>query len=170
MSMVAKIVQEPITGAEPAGNAVAPEAALSRFYAAFNGRDLALMERSWSPSPEASLDNPVGGIRRGWPEIREVYRRIFASPVRVRVEFFDYSLHCAGDLFYAVGRERGEVVRDGHIVLEPSIRTTRVFRREAGVWRQIHHHGSFDDPVQLAAYQRAVGVSPATRVAFPAAP
>jgi pimeloyl-ACP methyl ester carboxylesterase/ketosteroid isomerase-like protein len=166
MSAAERIVQEPITGTEPAGDASAPLAALSRFYRAFNGRDLALMEQSWSGSPDASLDNPVGGVRRGWPEIREVYRRIFASPVHVRVEFFDYTLHHVGDLFYAVGRERGEVVRDGEVVLEPSIRTTRVFRREAGAWRQLHHHGSFDDPVQLAAYQRAVGVAPAHPVAF----
>jgi hypothetical protein len=72
----------------------------------------------------------------------------------VRVEFFDYTLHPDADLFYAVGRERGQVSRDGRTLLEVSIRTTRVFQREAGAWRQVHHHGSFDDPVQLAAYQR----------------
>lgn len=147
-------VQEPITGREPAGDPSRPESALSQFYRALNGRDLALMEQNWSHAPQASLDNPLGGIRRGWPEIREVYRRLFTSSAVVRVEFFDYTLHSGADLFYAVGRERGQVSRDGQTLVEVSIRTTRVFRREAGAWRQVHHHGSFDDPAQLAAYQR----------------
>jgi pimeloyl-ACP methyl ester carboxylesterase/ketosteroid isomerase-like protein len=148
-------VREPITGAEPPGDPRAPEEALSLFYRAFNRRDLALMERSWSNRPDASLDNPLGGIRRGWPEIREVYRRIFGGAVSVEVEFFDYTLHRAGELFYAVGRERGRAAWDGG-ALDLAIRTTRVFRLEEGSWRQVHHHGSFDDPALLAAYQRAV--------------
>ena len=65
-------------------------------------------------------------------------------------------MHEAGDLFYVVGRERGELALSGP-PLELAIRTTRVFRRdEDGQWRQVHHHGSIDDPLMLAAYQNAV--------------
>jgi ketosteroid isomerase-like protein len=78
---------------------------------------------------------------------RLVHQRIFHAPVRVEVEFHDYTLHRAGDVFYAVGRERGTKL---------AIRTTRVFRRFDEVWRQVHHHGSIDDPQLLGAYQRAV--------------
>jgi len=46
--------------------------ALVEFCRAFNTRGLALMERSWDSPDEASMDNPVGGIRRGWAEIRQV--------------------------------------------------------------------------------------------------
>ena len=54
------------------------------------------------------------------------------------------------------GRERGEfVVENRRVPL--TIRTSRVFsyRPEVG-WRQIHHHGSIDDPRLLQAYQDAV--------------
>lgn len=41
-------------------------------------------------------------------------------------------------------------------MLEMAIRTSRVFRRISGEWRQVHHHGSVDDAELLAAYQQAV--------------
>ncbi len=101
------------------------------------------------------MANPVGGVKRGWEEIRAVYGAIFASPARVRVEFYDYTLHQTPELFYAVGRERGEF-RRGETVIPLAIRTTRLFRFMAGRWRQVHHHGSFDDPELLARYQKAI--------------
>lgn len=150
-------VQDPITGCEELGELTAPQEALAQFYRAFNTRDLQLMEASWDPSPEAAMDNPLGGIVRGWPEIRRVYERIFAGRRRVQVEFHDYTLHVIGETFYAVGRERGSLAADGtHPELRLAIRTTRLFRWRGGRWRQVHHHGSMDDPELLAAYQRAL--------------
>ena len=80
------------------------------------------------------MDNPVGGIKRGWEQIRSV------SSGKYRFEFYHYSYHEAGDVFYVVGRERGEY-RAGEVVLHMGIRTSEVFRRIDGEWRQIHHHG-----------------------------
>jgi ketosteroid isomerase-like protein len=148
-------IQIAITGNESISDAVFPLYALSQFYRAFNTRNLALMQDNWDQSADASLDNPVGGIRRGWDNIRPVYERIFLSPATVQVEFFDYTIHSAGDLFFAVGRERGQFSSHGK-TLNLAIRTTRIFRFRDERWRQVHHHGSIDDPVLLAAYQAAV--------------
>lgn len=101
------------------------------------------------------MHNPIGGIKRGWPDIRAVYERIFASPAQVEVEFHDYTLHVIGDVFYTVGRERGVFEASGGR-LDLAIRTSRIFRRAGGRLRQVHHHGSIDDPELLSAYQRAV--------------
>lgn len=148
-------VQQAITGREGADSAP-PLLALAEFYRAFNSRDLALMERNWENSPEAVMDNPLGGIKRGWPEIRQVYQRIFAGPARVQIEFHDYTLHVAGDVFWVVGRERGRFESEA-ASFDLAIRTTRLFRRDAaGRWRQVHHHGSIEDPQLLAAYQQAL--------------
>lgn len=106
--------QTPITGKEELNDLSQPVQALAQFYRAFNNRDLTLMERNWDNSAEAAMDNPVGGIRRGWTGIR------------------------------------GKTI-------DLSIRTTRLFRRAAdGTWKQIHHHGSIDDPQLLATYQASV--------------
>ena len=144
--------QTPITGREP-DTPETTRGALAEFYRAFNSRDLTLIRENWLRSPEDVLDNPLGGIRRGWPAIEEVYRRIFSSQTAVEVEFFDYTLHEVGEVFWAVGRERGRL-SDGSLQL--AIRTTRLFRRHEGRWRQTHHHGSFDDPEMLKAYQERV--------------
>jgi ketosteroid isomerase-like protein len=145
-------IETPIKGNER-DSPETPRGALSEFYRAFNARDLALMRENWLRSDDDVLDNPLGGIRRGWPAIEEVYRRIFSSATAVEVEFFDYTIHEVGEVFWAVGRERGRLT-DGS--LQIAIRTTRLFRRDGGRWRQTHHHGSFDDPAMLKAYQDKV--------------
>jgi ketosteroid isomerase-like protein len=144
-----------IDGDETDLDPVQPLAALSAFYRAFNQRDLAAMASNWSHEDAASMSNPLGGIARGWPAIRAIYERIFAGRARVQVTFHDFTLHEAGDFFHAVGRERGTLT-SGDMQLDLAIRTTRLYRRIDGAWRQVHHHGSFDNPDLLAAYREAV--------------
>lgn len=150
------VMPEPsvITGREPADGS-GQVAALTDFYRAFNGRDLAAMRSNWAVLDEIAMDNPLGGIKRGWAEIGAVYQRLFSGPARVYVEFHDYTLQTTPDMFCAIGRERGRFERDGERI-DLAIRTSRVFRRIAGAWRQTHHHGSIDDPALLTRYQRAV--------------
>jgi ketosteroid isomerase-like protein len=152
--MALETVAKVVDGSEFRGDTRLPEQALAQFYKAFNSQDLALMEQNWEQSDEAALDNPLGGIKRGWTEIRAVYERIFSSKTPVRVEFYDYTIHEFMDIFYVVGRERP---LGGNSELQIAIRTTRIFhRQENGEWKMIHHHGSFDDPELLARYQAAV--------------
>jgi len=150
-----KIESSPITGNEDKQSLTAQLRALSDFYTAFNNADLELMSRNWAQTDEAIMDNPVGGIKRGWEEIRSVYDKIFQGPAKVQVEFYDYTLHDVEDMFYVVGRERGQL-RSDRTNIDLAIRTSRIFRLMAGQWRQVHHHGSMDDPELLAKYQAAV--------------
>jgi len=101
------------------------------------------------------MDNPLGGIRRGWSDIRSVYEKLFASPGEYSFEFWDYTLHRHGEVFWVVGRERGSV-QTANGRLDLAIRTSRVFRWDGERWRQVHHHGSIEYPEMLAAYQTAV--------------
>ena len=144
-----------ITGRESRIDPSSPIGALTEFYRAFNERDLDLMARNWDASDEASMDNPLGEIRRGWGQIRPVYERIFGGRATVTVAFHDYTIHQFADSFLAVGRERGSF-ENGGVALDLRIRTSRIFRRVDGRWRQIHHHGSIDDADLLARYQAAV--------------
>jgi len=134
------IEQQAITGAENyQAESFNPKAALFEFYRAFNTQNMALMENNWSQSNEASMSNPLGGIKRGWDEIRQVYTNIFHGKSKVYVEFHDYSIHQMGDMFCAVGRERGTL----------KIGTDNK-------WQQIHHHGSIDNPALLKQYQQLI--------------
>lgn len=152
-----KPIQTPITGEETLNDFTQPDQALSQFYRAFNHRDLPLMRQNWLQSGEVEMDNPLGGIKRGWPEIETVYRSIFEGAARVSVEFFDYTLHVVDDaFFYAVGRERGNLKAEDGTLLALQIRTSRLFRKIDGLWRQVHHHGSIDDPELLRRYRALV--------------
>ena len=146
-----------ITGQEIEGGFTTPFQALVTFYKAFNSRDLNLMEKVWLNTPESSMDNPIGGIRRGWDEIQEGYRKLFGGHLLVSVEFYDYSLQQGVDWALAVGRERGicTSLKEGKkINLE--IRTSRIFILNDNQWRQLHHHGSIEYGLLLVEYQKLV--------------
>lgn len=144
-----------ITGMETLSESNPPLQQLIAFYRAFNRRDMSLMQQNWQQSAEASMSNPLGGVKRGWLEIQAVYERIFNGPAEVYVEYYDYSLHQTAEMFTVVGRERGWF-KLGDKQLALAIRTSRIYRLVGGQWRQLHHHGSIDVPQTLAEYQDAV--------------
>ncbi|MBI5886270.1 MAG: nuclear transport factor 2 family protein [Deltaproteobacteria bacterium] len=148
-------IQKAITGSEDQGGLTSAFQVLVQFYCAFNKRDIVMMEQNWANNNEIAMDNPLGGIKRGWNEIRSVYERIFNGSADVYVEYYDYTIHQTPEIFYAVGRERGYLRLDGK-ELKLAIRTSRIFQKIDGKWRQVHHHGSIEDPQLLAAYQGAV--------------
>jgi len=150
------ITEKAITGTESDSIKIQePMAALIEFYRAFNNADLELMSKNWGQGDEASMSNPLGGVKRGWDSIKEVYSNIFNGKANVYVEFYDYSIHVSETMFCAVGRERG-FIQLGEQKIELAIRTSRTYRMEQGRWHQIHHHGSIDNPTLLATYQEAV--------------
>ena len=148
-------IQEAITGKEEQGDLSTPYQSLVQFYCAFNSGDMKIMSENWCQSEDIAMDNPLGGIKRGWEEIQPVYERIFNGPAEVYVEYFDYTIHETAEMFYAVGRERGYFRLAGE-ELTLAIRTSRIFRNVNGSWKQSHHHGSIEDPQLLAKYQAAV--------------
>ena len=149
------LIETPITGNEEMGDLSLPFHALVQFYHAFNSGDMDEMARNWEQSNDIAMDNPLGGIKRGWNDISGVYRQIFSGPAKVYVEYYDYTVHEHGEMFYAVGRERG-FFQLGPTRIDLAIRTSRIFRQLGREWRQIHHHGSIEDPKLLGAYQSAV--------------
>jgi len=150
-----KIETTPVTGKENKEEMTPMLKALSQFYEALNSSDMEMMSENWLQNDEAAMDNPLGGIKRGWEEIRSVYERLFGSASEYYFEFYDYTLHDSGELFYVVGRERG-YFKTANTALEMRIRTSRIFRLVNGQWRQVHHHGSIEEPELLASYQQAV--------------
>ena len=147
-------IQTPITGEEKKFDNTMHEA-LVEFYKAFNQRDFELMQKNWLNSEEIAMDNPLGGIKRGWEEIKGIYSRIFTGHATVYVEFYDYTILSMEGGFVAVGRERGSVEIKGK-TLELAIRTSRVYTLVKGAYKQIHHHGSIEFPELLQEYQALV--------------
>ena len=144
-----------ITGNIRPDSAGTPVGALTEFYFAFNHRDIKTMSDNWLDAPDVAMSNPLGGIKRGWEEIRTVYERIFNGTAKVYVEYYDYNIVQAGSMFCAIGRERGWFRKEGEEI-SLAIRTSRIYMLHQGRWRQVHHHGSVDEPQLLERYQKAV--------------
>lgn len=151
IKMKTEPVRTPITGQEEKVLSI-PLKAVVDFYKAFNSRDMQRMEDNWAQTDDVSLSSPAGDIKRGWSEVKAVYEYIFNGPATVKVEFYDYTLHESNDIFYVVGRERGEVCT-GETRFPLTIRTSRIFRMIDGAWKQVHSHGSMDDAELLARCQ-----------------
>lgn len=149
------IYNEVITGKEKSFEVGSPQSALQLFYLAFNTRSLEKMTANWTQTDDASMSNPLGGVRRGWQEIAPVYERIFSGSAEVYVEFYDYSIHQSEHFFCAVGKERG-YFKNTKETLDLAIRTSRIYRKQDEIWLQLHHHGSIEDPDLLKTYQEKV--------------
>ena len=148
-----KIYNEAITGKEE--QFLSDEhKALVEFYKAFNTQDIELMQKNWN-TDKGVMDNPLGGIVRRWANIQEVYKKIFFGKAEVYVEFYDYSIHKQGDIFFAAGRERGYILKNGKKI-ELDIRTSRIYGQENGNYKQLHHHGSITNAKLLDIYQKLV--------------
>ncbi|MFN8576256.1 MAG: nuclear transport factor 2 family protein [Candidatus Sericytochromatia bacterium] len=128
---------------------------INDFYNAFNNKNLDLMSKVWSNTEKSFMANPIGGIRRGWNEISEGYKKIFASDLKVYVEFYDFDFIEVENMFIVNGKERGTLTSEDGI-LELSIRTSRTFYIENNNWKHIVHHGSMDNPSLLKEYQRII--------------
>lgn len=144
-----------ITGSERGTGDNGPVDALIHFYRAFNSAEIAGLQAVWLSGDAPSMDNPIGGIRRGWTSIAEGYSRLFNGPAKVNVTFHDFTTQGAGDWHLFVGRERGTCVTEDES-LELAFRTTRWFIQQDGRWRQLHHHGSVEDPDMLRRYQQMI--------------
>jgi len=130
-------------------------AALIDFYKAFNNQNMTLMSDNWLHSSSSIMSNPLGGVKHGWDEIESVYKNIFYGNVRVFVEFYDFEIVESESMFFAAGRERGHLTVNGKSI-DLKIRTSRIFNKHNNKWKQIHHHGSIDEPDLLASYQNII--------------
>lgn len=149
------LINKPITGSEILNETTSPYSALVNFYTAFNNQDFALMKNNWLQTNEASMSNPLGEIKREWKNIKEIYKKIFNGNSHVYVEFYNYTIHTTKDMFIAIGHERGSLEINNSKV-DLAIRTSRVYKLHKNQWKQIHHHGSIDNPALLNTYQLAL--------------
>ena len=76
----------PITCRENPIDVSSPVGALAKFYRAFNARDLRLMQANLAGGDEPVMDNPLGGILRGWRNIQTTYERFFWVCLTFRAE------------------------------------------------------------------------------------
>ncbi len=139
---------------EPFGNTVitgkesvyvSPEhQVVCEYYDALNRADIEKMRENWSPESYAAFTNPLGGIVRTHEAVAAAHKEFFDSPIDIDVEYHDITFIPLGDAFCTVGQERG-TMRIGDKTFETGFRTSRLFHKVDGAYKQVHHHGSLAD-------------------------
>lgn len=115
-------------------------AANSAYYRAFEAADPIAMDAVWSGGPHDVCIHPAWAICQGPINVRNSYRRIFASGERLRIRL--------GSVRVDVHGEIGRVTAVEHISLPGEegilgrVACTNLFVRTESGWRMILHHGS----------------------------
>ena len=130
---------------------------LETFYFSFHNKEIFVLGDIWYPNENTQLNNPVGGIVRGVSSIVNLYKKIFSGDVNVQVEFTNLVAYASENTIVFAGEEIGSYSK-GSQKIPLRIRTSRAFSfsEEHGRWYQFHHHGSIDDAIHLAAYQKVI--------------
>lgn len=129
---------------------------LSHYYNALNSGNIEQMKENWCQQDNATFVSPLGGVFCSYGNIIESHNQLFQSSIEIDVEYFDIEINQTEDGFFTVGRERGTMkVNDDLIPV--NFRTSRIFIKVNGDYKQIHHHGSFEElSTQLKVVQTLV--------------
>ncbi|HZS39093.1 MAG TPA: nuclear transport factor 2 family protein [Polyangia bacterium] len=107
------------------------------FYRAFEALAEDRMDAAWAHDGAVTCAHPGWPLAVGWSEVRESWRTIFANTADIRFTIEDERIDVRGELAWIVCTER--IASGG---AEGAVLATNVFRREAGAWKLVHHHGS----------------------------
>jgi ketosteroid isomerase-like protein len=121
------------------GDAEQVLAANEAFYAAFNQKDVAAMERAWSHQEHITCIHPGWNLLRGRDEVLESWRAILANPDQARIVVGGAGVTIMGGAGLVLCRE---------LVGGMPLAATNLFVQEGGTWKLLHHHSG---PVSPAA-------------------
>lgn len=116
--------------------------ASKRFYAALNAMvrgENGPMAGAWLHDASVSTMHPIGGRETGWDQVRASFEGVGTIASGGQIELVDQKIQVSGDMAYEVGIESGHATFAGEkMAIEH--RVTNVYRRDAGVWKMVHHH------------------------------
>ena len=133
-----------INGKENIHNLPEEYKVLHQYYKALNNNSLEKMQENWSTEKTTSFTNPLGGIARGYDEVIASHNLLFNSPLEINVEYYDIEITKLNNGFSSVGRERGTITINEKCI-DVGFRTSRLYINENGKYKQLHHHGSFEN-------------------------
>jgi ketosteroid isomerase-like protein len=113
------------------------------FYVALNRMftgDAAPILAVWSHSDDVTDMGPLGNRRVGWDQVRAEFEHEAKLKLGGKVEPRDMLVRAGQELGYVVCTEHGENLGAHGKPVNIVIRSTSIFRLEAGTWKLVHHH------------------------------
>jgi ketosteroid isomerase-like protein len=123
-----------------------PEAAAVReanlgFYRAFASLELAEMQQVWERSDAVCCVHPGWPLLEGWDAVMQSWEAIFTNTAMMQFAITGTRITVAGDWAWVMCTENITSVVQGR-VLESKVQATNIFRKHAGRWLMVYHHGS----------------------------
>lgn len=111
------------------------------FYDALARSDLGAMMEVWSEEEEVVCIHPGGPRISGLDAVRELWRQILASGMRLNVRT-THKVVVSNTLVQAVHSVLEEIAEAGSEPSGPPIVATNVYSRGVSGWRMVMHHAS----------------------------
>ena len=116
-------------------------AANDAFYQAFQDLDLLAMDAVWGGGPGNVCVHPGWDVIRGWADIRESWRAIFAGTGFLQLKVTEVDVVMYRDVAWITCLENiYSVVSDS--TAHSVVAATNIFERQGDTWRMVLHHGS----------------------------
>ncbi|MCC7385168.1 MAG: nuclear transport factor 2 family protein [Deltaproteobacteria bacterium] len=112
------------------------------FYDAFHRRDIAKMERLWSPSPHVRCVHPGWEPVVGWSDIRQSWVDIFRTMKSIEFSLEDVHVAVAGDTAWVNLMAHAEIETEDEEQFTTSVCSTTIFEKTDGRWQIVLHHAS----------------------------
>ena len=102
--------------------------------------DISGLESIWSAADDITDMGPTGAIHRGRLAVIEEFAKESAMGFGGSLVAVDRHIVETPEMGYVVCREQGATAPIKGEAIDVDIRSTTIFRREAGHWQVVHHH------------------------------
>ena len=118
-------------------------AASQVFVSAIAARDIDAMDKVWAHEPYATFIGPLSTTAVvGWEGVRKAWQMRFGQFDRVTISLMESHVRTNGDVAWAVGLERVELLRKTGDTLSFDAFVTNVFEKRDGHWLMISHQAT----------------------------
>ena len=118
-------------------------AASQAFIAAIAARDIDAMDKAWAHEPHATFIGPLStGVVIGWEGVRKAWEMRFSQFDRVTISLAESHVHTNGNVAWAVGVEKIELLRKDGTTLSFDTFVTNVFENHEGRWLIVSHQST----------------------------
>jgi ketosteroid isomerase-like protein len=119
------------------------EAATKDFIAAISARDIEAMDKLWAHESYATFMGPLSAtIVVGWDSVRKAWEMRFGQFDRVTILLPESHVHLNGNVAWAVGVERVQLLRKNGETLGFDAFATNVFEKHGDRWLVLSHQAT----------------------------
>ena len=149
-TVAAAVLSLLLTAELPVGSALSQDAsdvervkaASQVFIAAITARDIRAMDKVWAQESYATFIGPLSTtVVVGWDGIRKAWEMRFGQFDRVTISLAESHVRTNGNVAWAVGVEKVELLKDGKILSFDAF-VTNVFEKKDGPWLLVSHQAT----------------------------